>query len=70
MGEPGDPAGDCRRCGGERVQVGHGSAVVGVYCDPCDLLTALHPTRAAASEDERFWTDPVERAAKVGAEEP
>lgn len=38
---PGEPAGDCPRCDGDRVQVGYGNAVIGAYCDRCDLTVVL-----------------------------
>lgn len=40
--EPGAPAGPCPICGEPRVQVGWGTGTVAVYCEPCDLLEALH----------------------------
>lgn len=62
MPQPGDTAGDCPRCGGERVLVGHGSAVIGAHCSTCDLtvvMTGSAMTTREVQDIESEW-DPDE----------
>lgn len=41
MIEPGDQAGECPRCDGERIRVGYESVVLAVYCPSCDVITGI-----------------------------
>ena len=61
MANPGDKAGDCPRCGESRIQIGYDVKTLGAYCENCDVITALHPTKAVTSAEARFWTsDPTD----------
>ncbi|MFB6076859.1 MAG: hypothetical protein ABEK12_01875 [Candidatus Nanohaloarchaea archaeon] len=62
MPTPGDAAGECPRCGAQRVQIGYDHSVVGVYCPRCSLTVALDGdayTVNEAKERDHDW-DPDE----------
>jgi len=48
---PGDDAGDCPRCGDTRTCIGRGEAVIGTWCERCDLVTVLQGTALTVHEE-------------------
>lgn len=56
MPDPGDEAGDCPRCGHDRVLVGYENTVVGAHCDTCELTVTLEGD-AMSVREARQWVD-------------
>lgn len=56
MSDPGEKAGDCPRCGGERIQIGHGTVTLGVYCPECDMAVMMTDV-AVTNTEMRHWRE-------------